>query len=151
MKMSMIAACLILLHSSALSYFRFVCSLRYRACSISLVESIPENLPYPVGSPSHMSTFDAWLELLHSAEETVDIASFYWTLLANDSGSDDPSNWQVRTMSLLTPLLSSWVFIWLIVYDRWSLFSTLDLCRQTPEKNHNLWFWCAVAQPSKGN
>jgi len=61
---------------------------------LGIVESIPENLTYPSGSPSHLSTYDAWTRLLAAAKETVDIASFYWTLRGRGSNSDS-TDWQV--------------------------------------------------------
>jgi phospholipase D3/4 len=59
------------------------------------VESIPENLTYPSGSVLHPSTYSAWKELIQSANETIDIASFYWTLLPTDLNITDPSDWPV--------------------------------------------------------
>lgn len=52
--------------------------------SIQLVESIPEGLIYPDGSPSFMSTFDAWNHLFDLANHSIDIGSFYWTLRGAD-------------------------------------------------------------------
>ncbi|XP_033153285.1 phospholipase D3 [Drosophila mauritiana] len=54
-------------------------------CNIQLVESIPIGLTYPDGSPRFLSTYEAWLELLKSAKTSLDIASFYWTLKAEDT------------------------------------------------------------------
>lgn len=48
---------------------------------IQLVESIPEGLVYPDGSPLFMSTFDAWNILIQSATKTINISSYYWKLL----------------------------------------------------------------------
>lgn len=59
------------------------------------MESIPENLTYPAGSPSHGSTYDAWMQLLSVATETVDIASYYWTLQGRGK-LQDPSDWEVN-------------------------------------------------------
>lgn len=41
-----------------------------------------------------MSTFDAWSSLLDEAEERVDLAVFYWSLLSGDvqPGSNFPSS-----------------------------------------------------------
>ncbi|KAL5463226.1 hypothetical protein EMCRGX_G032106 [Ephydatia muelleri] len=58
-------------------------------CSLGLVETIPQNLTYKSGSPTYPSTYDAWLRLLDSAQESVSIASFYWTLRDNDSDPTD--------------------------------------------------------------
>jgi len=62
---------------------------------ISLVESIPENLTYPIGSPSHLSIYAAWMNLTGSATKSIDIAAFYWTLRSADVKFNDPSDWQV--------------------------------------------------------
>ncbi|XP_038045980.1 5'-3' exonuclease PLD3-like isoform X2 [Patiria miniata] len=53
-------------------------------CSIILVESIPANLTFPPGSPSHVSTFDTWMKLINIATKSIDIASYYWTLNGKD-------------------------------------------------------------------
>ena len=65
------------------------------ACSLGLVESIPEDLPYPKGSPSHLSTYQAWMSLLSSATSSVDIASYYWTLIGRGD-TKDPSDVEVH-------------------------------------------------------
>ncbi|XP_016964242.1 5'-3' exonuclease PLD3 [Drosophila biarmipes] len=54
-------------------------------CDIQLVESIPVGLKYPEGSPKFLSTYEAWKQLLDSAKSSLDIASFYWTLKAEDT------------------------------------------------------------------
>ncbi|KAF7232726.1 hypothetical protein EG68_07359 [Paragonimus skrjabini miyazakii] len=51
-------------------------------CALELVESIPEGLTYLFNVPSHVSTYDAWKSLLNLSNEQLNIASFYWTLLA---------------------------------------------------------------------
>ncbi len=61
---------------------------------LTLVESIPENLTYPEGSPSHLSTFEGWMNLLQLANESIDIAALYFTLRGKDI-YQDPSDWQV--------------------------------------------------------
>lgn len=53
-------------------------------CSLQLAESIPENLTFPEGSPKHISTYEAWKDLIGSAEKTIDIAAFYWSLRNED-------------------------------------------------------------------
>lgn len=63
-------------------------------CSISLIESIPDNLTYPSGSPSHPSTYNSWLQLLDVAQSTIYIASSYWSLRSDDLPVKDPSSWQ---------------------------------------------------------
>lgn len=51
---------------------------------IELVESIPEGLVYPDGSPTFLSTYDAWNRLIKYANKTINIGSFYWTLRGAD-------------------------------------------------------------------
>ncbi|BFF94500.1 5'-3' exonuclease PLD3 [Drosophila madeirensis] len=64
-------------------------------CNIQLVESIPIGLNYSANSPRFLSTFEAWQQLLDSAKESLDIASFYWTLRAEDTpGVNDTSTQQ---------------------------------------------------------
>lgn len=53
-------------------------------CSLELVESIPEGMAYPDGSPTFRTTFQAWSALLELAQATVEIGSFYWTLKGAD-------------------------------------------------------------------
>lgn len=63
---------------------------------IELVESIPEGLVFPEGSPKFISTYDAWINLIKMAEHKIDIATFYWTLLGmdDDDSNAHPSTWQ---------------------------------------------------------
>jgi phospholipase D3/4 len=74
-------------------------------CRIAIVESIPDNLTYEAGSPVHMSTFDAWMQMINSASETIDIAAFYWTLRSSDVSFMDPSDWKGR--AVLNGLISA--------------------------------------------
>lgn len=67
-----------------------VCSV----LSIVLVESIPEGLEFN-SSTSHPSIFQAWLGLMTEAQSSIDIASFYWTLTNNDTGTHEPTAQQV--------------------------------------------------------
>ncbi|XP_049582370.1 5'-3' exonuclease PLD3 [Syngnathus scovelli] len=60
-------------------------------CKISLVESIPEGLLFNSSDPSHGSIYQAWLELMLQARSSIDIASFYWTLTNQDTGTHEPS------------------------------------------------------------
>jgi len=68
---------------------------------ISLVESIPENLTFPAGSPLHPSIYEAWMSLIGSATKSIDIVAFYWSLRSSDIQFEDPSDWQVLTPSIL--------------------------------------------------
>ena len=61
-------------------------------CKLSIVESIPENLTYPSGSPLHESTFEGWLDILQLAKNYVNISSFYMTLNGSDTNTKDPSS-----------------------------------------------------------
>ncbi|XP_061682668.1 5'-3' exonuclease PLD3 [Syngnathoides biaculeatus] len=60
-------------------------------CEISLVESIPEGVNFNSSEPSHGSTYGAWLRLIGQARGSVDIASFYWTLTNQDTGTHEPT------------------------------------------------------------
>ena len=57
--------------------------------SLTIVESIPENLTYAKDAPLHTSTYQAWMTLLAAATQTVDIASYYWTLRPSSNVSDE--------------------------------------------------------------
>lgn len=48
------------------------------------MESIPEGLTYPDGSPVFLSTYEAWGRLIALAEKSIDMGSFYWTLRGTD-------------------------------------------------------------------
>jgi len=60
-------------------------------CSISLVESIPEGLVYPNDSTPYPSTYQTWLDLINSAQYTIEIGSFYWTLRQSEVYPDPSS------------------------------------------------------------
>ena len=67
---------------------------------MSLVESIPEGLTYNE-SLTHLSTYDAWVHLINSAEERIEIGSYYWTLqTSNLSSADKVSCWAVTNIHL---------------------------------------------------
>ncbi|KAF5305553.1 hypothetical protein FQA39_LY01644 [Lamprigera yunnana] len=53
-------------------------------CSMSLVESIPEGLVYSDNATIFPSTYHTWLDLINSSRETIEIASFYWTLRTSE-------------------------------------------------------------------
>lgn len=69
----------------------------FYAYSITLVESIPENLTFAEGQPTHTTVFEGWSQLIGLAERSIDIAAFYSTLKGQDIQPDDPdpSSWQV--------------------------------------------------------
>ncbi|KAL9871329.1 5'-3' exonuclease PLD3-like [Glossina fuscipes] len=53
-------------------------------CSLQLVESIPDGLNYSENSPKFLSTYNAWKILINFTEESLNIGSFYWTMLGSD-------------------------------------------------------------------
>ncbi|KAK0080264.1 hypothetical protein PV326_008268, partial [Microctonus aethiopoides] len=57
-------------------------------CKISLVESIPIGLTYN-NSINHKSTYHTWMELIQSAQSTIEIAALYWTMKRQDVYPDD--------------------------------------------------------------
>ncbi|MEQ2242963.1 hypothetical protein ILYODFUR_002205 [Ilyodon furcidens] len=59
-------------------------------CKIVLVESIPEGLEFN-SSTTNPSIFQAWINLMSEARSSVDIASFYWTLTNEDTGTQEPT------------------------------------------------------------
>ncbi|XP_063987276.1 5'-3' exonuclease PLD3-like isoform X3 [Diachasmimorpha longicaudata] len=59
------------------------------SCKISLVESIPIGLVYDNNSVVHKSTYLTWMDLINSAESTIEIAAFYWTMNREDVYPDD--------------------------------------------------------------
>ncbi|XP_037920584.1 5'-3' exonuclease PLD3-like isoform X2 [Hermetia illucens] len=69
-----------LLHTKANGSL-YVCT---DVCRMQLVESIPEGLDYPDGSPKFPSTYEAWKTLIGLANKSIDIGSFYWTLRGSD-------------------------------------------------------------------
>ncbi|XP_036404160.1 uncharacterized protein pld7 isoform X2 [Megalops cyprinoides] len=53
-------------------------------CSFALVESLPEGLEFPTGSPILPPISQTWAQMLNQANSTVSIAAFYLTLRASD-------------------------------------------------------------------
>ncbi|KAK7153459.1 hypothetical protein R3I93_011391 [Phoxinus phoxinus] len=51
---------------------------------IVLVESFPVSMDYGRNASAGKSLFEAWKDLLSSATEQIDVASFYWSLTADD-------------------------------------------------------------------
>lgn len=66
---------------------------RTSQCQVLLIESMPQNLSYSTDSPRHASTYFAWNLLLSQANQSISIASFYWSLLAetkfNETGAEE--------------------------------------------------------------
>lgn len=59
-------------------------------CSFVLVESIPEGLVFNSSTPNP-SIYSAWQQLMSEARSSLDIASFYWTMTNDDTGTHEPS------------------------------------------------------------
>uniref|UniRef100_A0A914XVW2 PLD phosphodiesterase domain-containing protein n=1 Tax=Plectus sambesii TaxID=2011161 RepID=A0A914XVW2_9BILA len=60
------------------------------SCEFHYAESIPYNLTYAHGSVKD-STIDHWQRLLAISNKSIDIASYYWSLLPNDVDGADYS------------------------------------------------------------
>ncbi|XP_059371479.1 5'-3' exonuclease PLD3-like isoform X2 [Carassius carassius] len=61
-------------------------------CRLTLVESVPEGLIFPYGSPHLPSISDTWINLLNKANHSVHIGAFYFTLQDSDLGLTEPSS-----------------------------------------------------------
>ncbi|PAV70790.1 hypothetical protein WR25_05411 isoform D [Diploscapter pachys] len=57
-------------------------------CEIVICESIPAGLVFDSKYPIFNKTTDCWLRLLNEAQNEVTIASFYWSLLVEDTGDN---------------------------------------------------------------
>ncbi|KFO22306.1 Phospholipase D4 [Fukomys damarensis] len=66
--------------------------LQRDSCRLVLAESLPKDLPYAAGSPSAQSLALAWLQLLDTAQESIHVASYYWSLTGPDIGVNDSSS-----------------------------------------------------------
>ena len=75
-----------------LSKLMIIIPLYVTSRSLTIVESIPENLTYSRGASTHGSTYQAWLTLLAAATQSVDIASYYWTLRGSGNNTDVTDN-----------------------------------------------------------
>ncbi|XP_053205808.1 5'-3' exonuclease PLD3-like [Panonychus citri] len=54
-------------------------------CRSQIVETIPVGLVFPsYKGPIFNSTISSWLELVSSAKSSIDIGSYYWTLMCSD-------------------------------------------------------------------
>ncbi|KAL6427493.1 hypothetical protein ACFW04_008771 [Cataglyphis niger] len=53
-------------------------------CSIFLVETIPIGLNYSNNTARHKTIYDSWLDLIEMAQDTIEIASLYWTMKGED-------------------------------------------------------------------
>ncbi|OPJ82386.1 hypothetical protein AV530_012296 [Patagioenas fasciata monilis] len=74
-------------------------------CGAILTESIPEGMTFGAEFAPNPSTFTTWLNLMAAATRSLDIASFYWTLTNEDTGTREPSAAQgERILKELTAL-----------------------------------------------
>lgn len=60
-------------------------------CSISLVETIPIGMNYNNNTMRHESIYDSWMNLIGMAQESIEIASLYWTMKREDVFPSDDS------------------------------------------------------------
>ena len=74
-------------------------------CRADIVESIPIGLTFNSSIASN-STFDALMNLIGSATKSIDIASFYWTLLGTDV-MPNPDQSSLEGKQLLDALINS--------------------------------------------
>lgn len=63
-------------------------------CTVTLVESIPEDVTFPNGSIVNPTIYSGWMDLLKIAKKEIDIASFYWTMRGSDTNTTDASTKQ---------------------------------------------------------
>lgn len=55
------------------------------------MESIPYGMIYVNGTTPHPTTYDTWMDLINSAQSSIEIASLYWTLRSTDVVPDASS------------------------------------------------------------
>ncbi|GAB1866559.1 Phospholipase D3 [Camponotus japonicus] len=60
-------------------------------CSISLVETIPIGMNYNNNTARHKTIHDSWMDLIGMAQESIEIASLYWTMKREDVVPSDNS------------------------------------------------------------
>ncbi|EZA57925.1 Phospholipase D3 [Ooceraea biroi] len=58
-------------------------------CSVFLVETIPVGMNYNNSTARHESIYDSWMDLIGMAQDTIEIASLYWTMKREDVFPDD--------------------------------------------------------------
>uniref|UniRef100_A0A8C5GFD0 5'-3' exonuclease PLD3 n=1 Tax=Gouania willdenowi TaxID=441366 RepID=A0A8C5GFD0_GOUWI len=80
-----------LFYISFLYYIFTIVLLLLSAVRIVLAESIPIGLSL---NSSHPSIFQSWMNLMDGACSSLDIASFYWTMTNNDTGTHESSAYQ---------------------------------------------------------
>ncbi|XP_028815865.1 phospholipase D3 [Denticeps clupeoides] len=60
-------------------------------CRLTWLESLPEGMEFPAGSPHLPAVSQAWLSLLSGANRSVEIAAFYFTLTDSELGLQERS------------------------------------------------------------
>lgn len=60
-------------------------------CRAVLAESIPEGMTFGAEFTPNPTTFATWMDMMAAATRSLDIASFYWTLTNEDTGTHEPS------------------------------------------------------------
>ncbi|VDK85473.1 unnamed protein product [Litomosoides sigmodontis] len=79
--------CCLLPNSTAASSEFFYSNNSYpQNCEFHFVESIPENMT-DLEQSNFPSTTEIWKRLISSAKKSIDIASFYWSLLPESAGN----------------------------------------------------------------
>ncbi|KAH0953755.1 hypothetical protein HN011_008467 [Eciton burchellii] len=58
-------------------------------CNVFLVESIPIGMNYSNSTARHESIYDSWMDLIAMAQNTIEIASLYWTMKREDVFPDN--------------------------------------------------------------
>lgn len=102
------------------------------SCTIGLVESIPENLTYPSSEVVHPTIYSGLIKLLKSAENSIDIASSYWTLRGKDTQTEDPTTSWGETVfnELVLAGKRGWfnsIFMYCILCFLWTILSSLQM------------------------
>ncbi|XP_028604942.2 5'-3' exonuclease PLD4 [Podarcis muralis] len=64
------------------------------SCNFQLVESLPWDMPYGPNSSAAKPLYQAWMELLNITQESIHVASYYWSLTGEDLGVNDTSSKQ---------------------------------------------------------
>ncbi|EFN84877.1 Phospholipase D3 [Harpegnathos saltator] len=66
-------------------------------CAVSLVETIPLGMNYNDNAPRHESIHSSWMDLIGMAQDTIEIASLYWTMRREDVFPDDSAQEAIDT------------------------------------------------------
>ncbi|CAM9881324.1 5'-3' exonuclease PLD3-like isoform X1 [Lampetra fluviatilis] len=61
------------------------------SCSASLMESVPDGMAYGPNASMLQPLHPGWTRLARSAQRTLQVASFFWTLTASDLGLNESS------------------------------------------------------------